>query len=170
MKRIPKSVWKKKYETLWNGFWNPFHTFLKQITYSVCGKKFKICETEFVIRFRKVWNGFQNPFHSKIRFIKQRHGNLWNGFRNPFHTFLKRITNSISQILNFFFQKRNTWSISEKYETDSKIRFIKFHFFFKRILKSISLFLGTYPEIRFIELKGKKCKTNINISTIQIKL
>jgi len=55
----------KKHENLWNGFWNLFHTFLKRITNSVSGKKFKICETEFVIRFRKVWNGSQKSFRKK---------------------------------------------------------------------------------------------------------
>jgi len=85
---------------------------------------FKICETEFIIRFRKVWNGFQNSFHMF-----------------PCLCFMKRILESVSyfsktdyefRFKNFKkkFQKRNTWSVSEKYETYSKIRFIKFHVFF----------------------------------------
>ena len=58
-----QNPFKKKHETLWNGFWDTFHTFLKRITYFVFGKKIKICETEFMIRFKKVWNGSQHSFH-----------------------------------------------------------------------------------------------------------
>ena len=107
-------------------------------------KKFKICETEFVIRFRKVWNGFRNLLH-----------------KFPCLCFMKWILESVSYFFemdyefrftnfNFFFQKRNTWSVSEKYETNSKIHFIKFHFFFKRILGSVSYFSETDHVFRFL--------------------
>ena len=104
----------KKHENLWNEFWNSFHTFLKRITNSVSRKKFKICEIEFVIRFRKVWNGSQKSFHKKnmetsetdfeIRFILFWNGSrisflkkkIPNGFWNPFCFFLKRITKYVS--------------------------------------------------------------------------
>ena len=85
MKRILGSVSYKKHGNLWNGFRNPFHTFLKWITNSVFGKKFKICETKFVIRFILFWNGSWIPFLEKNLKIP-------NGFWNSFRFFLKQIT------------------------------------------------------------------------------
>jgi len=38
----PKIRFIKFHVFFWNGFWDPFHTFLKRITYSVSEKKLKI--------------------------------------------------------------------------------------------------------------------------------
>ena len=100
---------------LWNGVWDPFHTFLKRITNSI---------SQILIFFPR--NGIRDPFQKSM-----------NGSQNPFHKFscflMKRLLgsvlyfsemdyDSVSQI--FFFQKRNSWSVSKKYKTDPKIRFI----------------------------------------------
>jgi len=161
---LPETEFVIRFRKVWNGSRNPFHkfpcffmkripfhTFLKRITNSVSQIFIFFSETEFVIRFRKVWNGSQNPFHKFSCFF------LWNGFWDPFHTFLKRITNSVSQILNIFFQKRNSWSVSEKYETDPKICFINFHVFlwngfrdpFHTFLKRITNFVSEIFKFEF---------------------
>jgi len=75
-----------------------------------------------------------------IRFIL-----FWNGSRIPF----------LEKKLKFV--KRNSWSVSEKYETDPKSRFIKKTWkLMKRISRFVSYFSETNHEFRFWKKKIKK--------------
>jgi len=65
-------------------------------------------ETDFVFRFTK-----------KLQIF------LWNGIQNPFHNVLKWFLYSVSKKFANFFMKRNTETVSKRYETDSVFHFIK---------------------------------------------
>jgi len=133
-------------ESLWNTFWNPYHTILKRIMYSVSRKNWKICETEYEFCFRKVWNGLQNPFQKVSNFFLKRIPNSvshfsemefvfrftnfkffsWNGIRDSFQKNLKRIPKAVSSSFMFFFRKRILGSVSYVSETNQVFRFCNF--------------------------------------------
>jgi len=91
--------------------------------------------------------------------VRGRESCMGNGIQNSFHNVLKRILYSVSKKFAIFFMKRNTESVSKRYETDSVFRFIK-KIVLKRILYSVSKKFAIFFMKRNTESVSKRYETD----------